>query len=170
MTMDAERGAVILATQGAGKERTDQVLVAPDLPPVEVEAAEPFGLASLPPTAAGGRGSEALIIWQTPDHGIALQLGDRRYKPALVAGEVVVYGSGGQEIRLGVDGSVSITAPGGVTIQPTGAAAAARAGDPVSYDAAWAAWFTAVALLGPGEPPATPWTIQSGSSTVKVGA
>jgi len=115
--------------------------------PDGIERLQNFGFSSNPPIE-----SEALIgyIYGNRDHGVALVIDCAALRPTgLVTGESIHYSQYGQTIHLKSDGTVTITAPAGVTV---GSGTTPVAGS-TKVDALWAALQgVCSAFVPPGTP------------------
>jgi phage gp45-like len=97
----ASRASVVLANS-AGKLQRLQVRILNGETKSNLDHAEPYGFTSCPHP-----GAEAVLLFMGGDrsHGIAIVVGDRRYRlQALEAGEVAVYDDLQQMVALKRDG------------------------------------------------------------------
>lgn len=146
------RRAVVVSSQAVtGALQTLQATAGDDVWD-EVEHAEPYGLATVPPP-----GATAIIgtIGADASHPVALAVAGGAARPtALAAGDVVLYDATGQEVRLSALGVQLGGVPAVLGV--------ARATDPVQVT------IPAGALGGgiPAAPVVVTGTIVSGSTTV----
>lgn len=109
-----------------------------------VERLQPYGDSSSPPPE-----SEAIVV-NINGSPVVIVCDSGAYRvTGLASGEKVVYSMFGQRIHLKADGSVEITAPGGVSVG-NGSDAVAMA---AKVDALWSTLYT---MFSTWAPPATP--------------
>ena len=117
--------AVLRLTDDARKMQVLQIDALSDETLDRVERFQNYGF-----TSHAHRGAEGLVlaIGGNRSHPAVVALDDRRHRLTdLAEGEVAMYASAGQFIRMKADGSIHIFAPGGIHIEtPEGLELAAR--------------------------------------------
>lgn len=109
----AARSVLELVDDGTGLQRL-QLRVLLGETRGDVERLQPYGLTSHPHPGAEGL---AIFLNGNRDHGIVVQVDDRRYRlRGLEQGEVALYTDEGDKVHLRRGGQIEVVAGGAVTI------------------------------------------------------
>lgn len=108
------RGVIRVINDGVRLQELQLALLPGELRD-QVERFQEYGFTSFPHPGAE---AVAVFIGGNRDHGLVIACDDRRHRPrGLNAGEVMVYASFGQFLRLDDQGRLIISAPKGIVIE-----------------------------------------------------